>query len=71
MVYLKTWEEFSKAVENVYFADPLNVNILLKYLISNLKASISSLQLKCRFVTKYRNNKGLSLKVTNDRVVST
>jgi hypothetical protein len=32
MVYLTSWEEFSRAVENLYSADPMKVSYLIKLL---------------------------------------
>ncbi|RNA44941.1 Signal recognition particle 9 kDa [Brachionus plicatilis] len=46
MVYVNSWEEFSKSVESLYFSDPM----------------------KFRFITKFRANSGLFLKVSNDQL---
>ncbi|KAK6182775.1 hypothetical protein SNE40_010385 [Patella caerulea] len=31
MTYLKTWEEFSKAVERLYINDPIKCRFVMKY----------------------------------------
>ena len=68
MVYISTWEEFSKSVQNLYDMDPSKVN---KFNSTTLKCKdFINPFLKFRFVSKYRIKSGLYLKATNDQMVN-
>ena len=70
MVYLTSWEEFSKAVEGLYSADPMKViNVKNFIIIKKITFFFPKIILKCRMVMKYRNKTGLCLKITDNRSV--
>ena len=71
MVYINSWEEFSKNAENLYFADPMAVRSAMMFKSLELNQPLKLIAvLQFRIVTKYRAKDGLYLKVTNDRQVS-